>query len=219
MNEFKRKLYEDYQKYKENVKKVNITGNKKPKYYKMYDEDGEYIGWINTKYEKMQNRYLKGVSTFVITDKGEVIIEIRSKDCILTPNQRDLCSGHIDQEEQNDETVYRELKEELGIQKEQIYIFSKNINEIPLIFARNRKFFIQFNTVIGNFDVEQIRKHIQSTEVADVISIPLQDCFELIRSNRTKFPYAGNEERFEEVFQSVIQTYQNFKKENNIGER
>lgn len=118
MNDFKRKLQVDYQEYKKKVEKVeNIEIKGMPKYYKMFDESGEYVGWINTKFEKMQNRYIKVISTFLITNDGKVIIELRSKDCNLEPNQRDLCSGHIDREEKSDETVYRESKEELEVQK------------------------------------------------------------------------------------------------------
>lgn len=219
MNEFKTKLYEEYKEYNKKVKNINISGNQLPKYYKMYDKDKQYVGWINMRYEKMQNRYLKGVSTFVITRDGNVIIQLRSKNCALTPAQRDLCSGHLDEEETSDKATYRELEEELGITKKQIDVFAKNEGEIPLTFAKNRKFFIQFNTVIGDFKVDETKKNIQKTEVDDVIAIPMQHCFELIRNGETKFPYRGREEEFEKVFKSVMQVYQSYNKEIDIGEK
>lgn len=212
MKSFKMKLYEEYKEYNEKINKL-VMPKKKPPYYKMYDEDKQYIGWINMKYEKMQNRFLKGVSTFVITREGNVIIEVRSKDCNLTPSKKDLCSGHIDMEEGNDETVYRELQEELGIKKEQIDIFSKCNTDIPLIFSGNRKFFIQFNTIIGDFKLQDIKQHLQKEELSDVIEIPLEECFELIRNGKTKFPYKGHEKQFEDVFQSVVQIYQKYKED------
>lgn len=219
MNEFKAKLYEDYKQYNKKIKNINVSGNKFPPYYKMYDRDKQYIGWINMKYEKIQNKYLKGVSTFVITRDGNVIVELRSKECNLTPEKRDLCSGHVDEEERSDNAAYRELEEELGIKKEQRDVFVRNEGEIPLTFGKNRKFFIQFNTVIGDFQIDEIRKNIQEKEVDDVIAIPIQQCFELIRNGETKFPYKGKEEEFEKVFRSVMQVYQSYKKEIDMGEK
>lgn len=219
MNEFKAKLYDDYKEFNKKIKNIDVSGNKFPPYYKMYDKDKQYIGWINMKYEKMQNKYLKGVSTFVITRDGKVVVELRSKNCNLTPDERDLCSGHTDNEELSIDSAYRELEEELGIKKEQIDIFEKNEEEIALTFGKNRKFFIQFNTVIGNFKIEEIRKNMQKKELHDVMLVPIEQCFELIRNGETKFPYKGREEEFEKVFNSVMQVYQSYKKEIDMGEK
>lgn len=92
-------------------------------------------------------------------------------------------------------------------------------DEIPLTFHNNRKFLVQFYAAIGDFSAEQIRPNIQKEEVADVEEVTMEECFDLIRNSKTRFPYVGNEEKFEEVFRAVMQVYQNFEKERSIKER
>ena len=83
----------------------------------MYNQEKRRIGRIYVDYEKLQDNWLKGVSVFVITKEGNLIIERRAKDTKLTPDQIDLCSGHRDNKEKGKSTVYREMQEELGIKK------------------------------------------------------------------------------------------------------
>ena len=189
MNEFKMKL------------KTNklIKPQEEENYYIIYDENKKEIGCINAKYEKMQQQWLKGISVFVITKEGKLILEQRTKNTSITPNEVDLCSGHRDNNEKGKKTAFRELKEELGIRKKRILKLKKIKKEVPLIFKGKRKFYIQFYMAIVNDNKNKIQK----SEVDSVIEIPLQEGFEMIRQGKTKFPYVGNEEKFEKIFEKI----------------
>lgn len=189
------------------------------KYYKLYDEKGQEIGRINPLFEKKQSNWLKGVSVFVLTEDGKLVLEKRSKNTNLTPSDIDLVSGHRDEEEKGKETAYRKLKEELGIKKKRVLSLKKVRHETPLVFKGGRNFFISFYVTKLKKGINNM--NFQETEVEDVIILPLHEGFELIRQNKTKFPYTGNEKKFEEIFEKVEEFYQKSmksKKEQKKGE-
>ncbi len=193
MNDFRKKIKVD----------KKIAPKKKENYYIIYDENKKRIGCINAKYEKMQQQWLKGVSVFVITKNGNIILEQRTKNTSITPDEIDLCSGHRDNNEKGKETAYRELKEELGIQKKKITKLKKIKKEVPLIFKGERKFYIQFYMAI----LKNKKINLQKSEVDSIIEVPLKKGFEMIRKEETKFPYAGNEEKFEKIFKKIEEQF------------
>ena len=82
-------------------------------YYNMYEQDNSFVGRINPKYETRQNKWLKGVSCFVVNKKGEILLERRvSKG--LTPGKIDLVSGHLDKEENSIQAMKENYKKKLG---------------------------------------------------------------------------------------------------------
>lgn len=171
MNEFKEKLQKEYREFK----KATING-KLENYYKVYDSKSNVLGKINTKFEKIQGQWLKGISVFPITEDGKIIFEKRANTKV-TPNEVDICSGHVDNEENSIQSAYREMEEELGINSENIELLQEIGNEIPLIFTGNRKFFIQFYMAIVK------KSHIdkQDKEVEEIFTKELKEGFELIR--------------------------------------
>lgn len=195
MNEFQKNL-RNYKK-EETTKK---SQNEEEIYYYVYDENKNKVGKIKSSYEKMQNLWLKGIAIFVITKDGELILEQRSDKTNLTPGAIDLCSGHRDNKEKGKKTPKRELKEELGIKKKKIKKIKKIKKEVPLVFGKDRKFFIQFYAAKINL---KSPKKLQKEEVKNIIKVPLQEGFDMIRHGKTKFPYQGNEAYFEEIFQEV----------------
>lgn len=170
-------------------------------YYKTYDQNGNLKGNILKSEEKQidEDTWLKGVSCFVLNENGEVLIEKR-KNKGLTPGKLDLCSGHIDLEETPTQAMIRELREELGIQlEESINVIKLTQNGCPLKFdssENKRNFFITFYCLKRN----KSNVEIQEEEVDKVFWIPIEECFELIRSKSTKFP---NDYDYEEIFQKV----------------
>ena len=194
MNEFKKRL-----KLTEEIKPKNNKKN----YYIMYNEKKQKIGKIYADYEELQNNWLKGVSIFVITEDGKLVIEKRAQDTKLTPGQIDLCSGHRDNDEKGKSSAYRELKEELGIKKRQVLKLKKIRSEVPLIFKGDRKFFIQFYA--GIIKQRKSNLELQEEEVSKIEEVPLEEGFELIREGKTKFPYFGREKEFEEIFEKITE--------------
>ena len=181
--------------------KKSFKNSNGEKYYKLYDEVGNEIGRINPLFEKKQSNWLKGVSIFVLTDDGNLVLEKRSKKTQLSPSDIDLVSGHRDEEEKGKKAAYRELNEELGLKKKKFLSLKKIKHETPLVFKGGRNFFISFY-------VTKLKKKIdyldfQEAEVEDVIILPMKEGFDLIRQSKTKFPYSGNEKKFEEIFEKV----------------
>ena len=81
---------------------------------------GDVLSIIEKAEEKTltENEWLKGVTCFVINEKGEALIEVRANKG-LTPGKKDLCSGHLDDRETETQAMIRELREELGIELEE----------------------------------------------------------------------------------------------------
>ncbi len=180
--------------------------NKNKKYYRMYNEQGKEIGWIHPIYEKTQTNYLKGVSVFLLTQDGKLVLEKRTPNTCLTPGDIDIISGHCDKHEKGKKTAYRELKEEIGIQKKKVLKLRKIKKNVPLRFKGGRNFFISF--YVTQLKKRKNKFNLQEIELEEVIIVPMQEGFDLIRKGLTKFPYKGNEIVFEEIFKKVELFYQ-----------
>ena len=218
MNDFKKALRSEKRENKKNRKIKSKP--QKWQFYKTYkkgkNENKIYKSRISTKNELNQNDYLGGVSCFILDENGNILIEKRGNTKI-TAGEIDLCSGHIDNNETPTQAMIREYIEELhkGDQKEQEQARSeaianlKKLEELDLVFknkGNERKFFIQFyvmKTRVMNFTV-------QKDEVEDIDWIPMEEVFNLIRQNKTKFPY---DRRYEKIFRQVKEHYQGKNKE------
>ncbi len=180
--------------------------NNGQKYYRLYNENGKEIGWIDPIYEKTQTNYLKGATLFLLTRNGYLVMEKRSKNTKLTSGEIDLVSGHCDNHEKGKKTVYRESREEVGVKKKKIAKAKKIATNVRLKFNGDRNFLISFYVAILKKQMKKFK--LQNSEVEEVFVVPRQKGFELIRNNMTKFPYTGNEEIFEEIFKKVDLFYE-----------
>lgn len=180
----------------------NIKGpNKNETYYKMYDINGNLKGTIEKSKEKSlkDNMWLKGVSCFVLNQDNKVLIEKRANKG-LTPGKLDLCSGHIDSGEVPTQAMIRELKEELGIElEESMDVIKLTEQPSPLVFESSGK---KKNFLIDFYCLKRKKSNVitQKEEVADVVWIDMEKCFELIRTGNTKFPANYD---YEAIFQKV----------------
>ena len=182
---------------------MNIVKPKVPEIvYKVYDRNGSLRKEIDKAHEKTEianEDWLKGVSCFVINENNEVLIERRVNKG-LTPGKLDLCSGHIDNSEIAIQAMIRELQEELGIKlDEAINVKKLKAPAAPLNFGskeKNRNFFINF------FCLKRKNSEVnfQEQEIQEILWIPLEECFELIRTGKTKFPQDYD---YEEIFEEV----------------
>lgn len=198
MDEFKEK-WQFYKTYRKN------SGGKKV-----------FKNRISPNIELNQSDYLGGVSCFILDKNGNVLIEKRGNTKI-TAGEIDLCSGHIDNNETPTQAMVREYVEELhkGDSKEQEdarneAIFNlRKLDELDLIFkngGNERKFFIQF--YVMKTKLEELST--QKEEVSDIEWIPMEEVFDLIRQNKTKFPY---DKRYEKIFEKVKEHYKEKDKE------
>mgnify|MGYP002649168779 CR=1 FL=1 len=138
------------------MKNQRISGVSKET-YRVYDENGELKRIIEKAEEKTltENEWLKGVTCFVINEKGEALIEVRANKG-LTPGKKDLCSGHLDDRETETQAMIRELREELGIELEEaMNVIKVTPQGVPLGFESKGKiknFFITFYTIYNFLD-------------------------------------------------------------------
>ena len=63
---------------------------------------------------------LEFVSSILTNKEGDIIFFRRRKDLELDPGKFDFCSGHIKEGEIPMQAMYREIKEEIGLEPEQI---------------------------------------------------------------------------------------------------
>lgn len=183
-------------------------------HYRVYDRNGMLKRELQKAREKTDienDDWLKGVSCFVINENNEVLIERRVNKG-LTPGKLDLCSGHIDNSEIAIQAMIRELKEELGIElDESVNVQKLNSPSAPLNFGseeKKRNFFIDFFCLKRN----NSKTDFQKEEIQEILWVPLEECFELIKNGKTKFPQNYN---YEEIFKEVREIcFGNKKKEN-----
>lgn len=162
-------------------------------YYKMYDENGNFVGQINPEKEKMQHKWLRGVTCFLVNKKAEVLMERRTSKGI-TPGKIDLVSGHCNEEEESSKTMQRELSEEIGISVENDRI--KHLGRLPLVFGGKRKFFIDF--FFCQYNGEKL--NVDPNEVESVSWVPIEQVLEMIENGQTKFP-SGN--MYKQIFENL----------------
>ena len=147
------------------------------------------------------DEWLKGVTCFVLNEKGEVLVEQRVNKG-LTPGKLDLCSGHVDGDETPTQAMIRELGEELKIGfEEAMNVIKLTQDELPIEFESSGKtlrFFITAYCLKRNSSEVTIQKD----ELNSIAWVPLETFFELIKNGKTKFP--ARHEKYEEVFQKVI---------------
>lgn len=192
MNKFKKEL------------KVQGVDGKLPTMYNMYNKDGKYVGKINYNFEKIQNKWLNGITIFLETQNGKIVMQHRGN-TKLNANQDDFCSGHIDNSETVLQTAYREAREELGLKESDIRNLTKILKPIPLNF-NGRKFFIQF--LYGKVNSKNIK--IDNKEVEFYYEEEIEVALKNLREGKTKFPYESNEKEFERIieeFQKIRQFY------------
>lgn len=169
--------------------------------YRVYDRNGDLKRKIEKKHELEigKDEWLKGVTCFVLNEKGEVLIEKRANRG-LTPGKLDLCSGHVDGDETTTQAMIRELKEELGIEfEEAINVMKLTQDGIPFEFdssGRTLRFLITAYCL--KRDVSNVT--IQEEEIEKIVWLPLEEAFALIKSGRTKFPADYD---YEPIFQKV----------------
>jgi len=186
------------------MKNQRISGVSKET-YRVYDENGELKRIIEKAEEKTltESEWLKGVTCFVINEKGEALIEVRANKG-LTPGKKDLCSGHLDDRETETQAMIRELREELGIELEEaMNVIKVTPQGVPLGFeskGKIKKFFITFYCLKRKTS----KVEIQEEEIDKIVWLPLEEAFELIKSGRTKFPKNYD---YSKIFEKVKEIY------------
>lgn len=152
-------------------------------YFNVLNERGEYTGEIESRENCHKNGlWHKAVALFIINNKGQVLLQKRSKNKKLWPNMWDMTAGgHVLAGEFGFQTVIRETKEEIGID-----VSKKDITFIGASISSNQKGEIinnHFNEYyIVNSDVDEKSLKLQEEEVSEVKWIDKEEIIKRIQN-------------------------------------
>jgi mutator protein MutT len=141
------------------------------------DENNNLTGQVEDRwvaYEK--GLWRRTVSCWIMNEKGEILLQKRTADKVRNPNKWAKTGGQVDSGESVEHAIYREVKEELGIEipKEQI-----NIVNIHKSSDKNKRFAYNFLFIV-NYQIDEYK--LQKEEVAEVKYVKIEE-MELAKKN------------------------------------
>ena len=141
------------------------------------DENNKLTGQIEERwvaYEK--GLWRRTVSCWIMNEKGEVLLQKRTANKIRNPNKWAKTGGQVEAKETVEEAIYREVKEELGIEipKEQIKVVDIHKSD-----NKNRRFAYNFIFLV-NYKINDYI--LQKEEVAEVKYVTIE-YIELAKKN------------------------------------
>ena len=141
------------------------------------DENNKLTGQVEERWEAYnKGLWRRGVSCWIMNKKGEILLQKRTANKWRNPNKWAKTGGQVDSGETVEEAIFREVKEELGIQiaKEQIKVI-----DIYKSDEKNRRFVYNFIFVVDYKIDEYI---LQKDEVSEVKYVTIED-MELAKKN------------------------------------
>ncbi|MGI6329906.1 MAG: NUDIX hydrolase [Bacilli bacterium] len=106
---------------------------KQKEYLDVLDEQGNKTGIVKSRGEIHKNNlWHREVAVLIFNLEGEILLQKRSMDKKDAPGVWALCAGHVGLNETPLETLYKEVKEEVGIDidiKKLTYMFTLRNNE------------------------------------------------------------------------------------------
>lgn len=142
----------------------------------MFDNKRVPLGKEMERYKHTEGEYSQGAHVWILNSKGEFLIQKRTPSKKLYPNLWSITSGGTDSGEKTIDTVYREVKEELGITLNQEDV------ELMMTYKRNHDF-VDVYLVRKDINIEEIV--MQPEEVADVKWVRPEKLEELIEKEQT----------------------------------
>ena len=141
------------------------------------DENNQLTGQVEDRwvaYEK--GLWRRTVSCWIMNEKGEVLLQKRTPNKKRNPNKWSKTGGQVDSGETPEEAIFREVKEEIGIEipKEQIKVL-----EIHKSDDENKRFVYDFIFIV-DYKIEDYI--LQKEEVAEVKYVTIEE-MESIKNN------------------------------------
>lgn len=156
-------------------------------YLDVVDENNQLTG----KTEERNIIHEKGiwhreVAVWIMNEKGEILLQKRAANKRQEPNKWAICAGHVEAGESVEDSMIREIEEELGIkvnmnQLEFLKIYKKQ-NDIPNDNIKNYNFQYMY-FLKTNWNIEDYK--IQLEELSEIKYVPFTE-FEDIVKNKDK---------------------------------
>ena len=169
------------------------------------NENNELTGQIEerwTAYEK--GLWRRTVSCWIMNENGDILLQKRTANKRRNPNKWAKTGGQVDSGESAEEAIFREVKEELGIEipQEQIKVI-----EIRKSDDKNKRFAYNFIFVV-NYKINEYK--LQKDEVAEVKYVSIEDMENLKKNDDTNYTFCNWKEN---EFYNEINVLKNKRKE------
>ena len=168
------------------------------------DEKGNLIGEVKLKREAhAKGLWHRASHIWIYNSKGEILLQLRSKNKSLYPNLWDVsAAGHVSAGQSYDEAAVRELFEELGVKAAISEL--KNIEnrklDIKLGATHNREF-IQVYLLKLNKNINNLK--VQKEEIEQVKFMPLDKFESEIKDSAKAKKYVPHGEYYFDVIQYI----------------
>lgn len=154
-------------------------------YLDILDEKGKKTGEKKLREEVHSKGYWhKGVHIWIINDKGELLVQRRSKNKDVYPNKLYISvAGHPVSGENELESIKREFLEEIGVsldldKLEYLFTFSQKVIENDGKFLDNQF----YDVYLVKMDLEINKLRLQKDEVSEVKNIYYKDFEKMIEN-------------------------------------
>lgn len=150
------------------------------------DENNRLTGQVEERwvaYEK--GLWRRTVSCWIMNEKGEVLLQKRTANKRRNPNKWAKTGGQVDSGETPEQAIYREVKEELGIEipKEQIIVL-----DIYKSNDKNKRFVYNFIFVV-DYDINDYK--LQEDEVAAVRYFTIEEMELIKKKNDSNYTFCN----------------------------
>jgi isopentenyldiphosphate isomerase len=157
------------------------------------DKNDEEIGSGTIENATKKGIIVRTVRVFLLNNNQKLLIQKRSSTIIRAPNKWDLtAAGHVDKGETYKEAMYRELKEEMGIDNVDLIQLGKYYNEESEAGELKKCFNLLY---VGTYEG---RVAIDNEEVSEYDWVSLNDVFD----DLMHFP-----DKYTNSFQTAMKQY------------